>query len=171
MEQFAFHTIGAISIDAIAPAHITSVLQPIWLTIPETASRVKQRLHAVMAWVWAHGYPSLNPVDVVGHLLPAQPSKSVRVEHQPEMPWPDIPAFVQKHLRTAQQYDVTRSMLEFLILTAYRSGEVRTMKWSEVDQEAKIWIPTSRAYESQATTSCSVIFSCCRDLDGVKGIT
>ncbi|WP_270797022.1 tyrosine-type recombinase/integrase, partial [Aeromonas sp. QDB11] len=107
LEQYAFPTIGAISIDAITPAHIASVLQPIWLTIPETASRVKQRLHAVMAWAWAHGYTSANPVDVVGHLLPAQPSKSVRVEHQPAMPWRDIPAFVQKHLRTTQQYDVT----------------------------------------------------------------
>ena len=55
LEQYAFPTIGAISIDAITPAHIASALQPIWLTIPETASRVKQRLHAVMAWAWAHG--------------------------------------------------------------------------------------------------------------------
>ncbi|MGL6466143.1 tyrosine-type recombinase/integrase, partial [Aeromonas hydrophila] len=61
LEQYAFPTIGAISIDTITPAHIASVLQPIWLTIPETASRVKQRLHAVMAWAWAHGYTSANP--------------------------------------------------------------------------------------------------------------
>ena len=150
LEQYAFPTIGAISIETITPAHIASVLQPIWLTIPETASRVKQRLHAVMAWAWAHGYTSANPVDVVGHLLPAQPSKSVRVEHQPAMPWRDIPAFVQKHLRTTQQYDVTRSMLEFLILTACRSGEVRAMKWSEVDLEARVWtLPAERMKAKQ----------------------
>lgn len=150
LEQYVFPTIGSISIDSITPAHIASVLQPIWLTIPETASRVKQRLHAVMAWAWAHGYTSANPVDVVGHLLPAQPSKSMRVEHQPAMPWRDIPAFVQKHLRTAQQYDVTRSMLEFLILTACRSGEVRAMTWSEVDLEARVWtLPAERMKAKQ----------------------
>ncbi|MFB2907885.1 integrase, partial [Aeromonas jandaei] len=59
---------------------------PIWLAIPETASRVKQRLHAVMAWGWAHGHCQANPVDVVNHLLPLQPSKAVRTEHQPAMP-------------------------------------------------------------------------------------
>ncbi len=150
LEQYAFPTIGAISIDAITPAHIASVLQPIWLTIPETASRVKQRLHAVMAWAWAHGYTSANPVDVVSHLLPVQPSKSVRVEHQPAMPWRDIPAFVQKHLKTAQRFDVTRSMLEFLILTACRSGEVRAMKWSEVNLEERIWtLPAERMKAKQ----------------------
>jgi integrase len=49
------------------------------------------------------------------------------------MPWIDIPAFVQKKLIASSRYDVTRPMLEFLILTAARSGEVRGMKWAEVD--------------------------------------
>lgn len=150
LEQYVFPTIGTISIDSITPAHIASVLQPIWLMIPETASRVKQRLHTTMAWAWANGYISANPVDVVNHLLPAQPSKSERVEHQPAMPWRDIPVFVQKHLRTASQSDVTCSMLEFLILTACRSGEVRAMKWSEVDLEARVWtLPVERMKAKQ----------------------
>lgn len=111
------------------------------------------------SWL-GHG-PIAIPVDVVSHLLPTQPNKSVRVEHQPAMPWRDIPAFVQKLLRTAQQYDVTRSVLEFLILTACRSGEVRAMKWSEVDLE----LPAKRM-----KATCSVISSCRRNPDGIKGI-
>nr|WP_279488055.1 hypothetical protein [Aeromonas veronii] len=155
--------IGQYSISAITPAQIAEVLMPIWLEIPETASRVKQRLHAVMAWAWAwaHGHCQANPVDVVSHLLPLQPSKAVRKEHQPAMPWRDIPAFVQLHLRTAQRYDVTRLMLEFLILTACRSGEVRAMKWSEVDLEAKIWTLPAERHEGQTYASRPVIYSRC----------
>ncbi|MFB0954839.1 MAG: tyrosine-type recombinase/integrase, partial [Aeromonadaceae bacterium] len=150
LEQYAFPVIGQLSIDTITPAHIAEVLQPIWLEIPETASRVKQRLHAVMAWAWAHGYCTANPVDVVSHLLPSQPSKSVRVEHQPAMPWREIPAFVKEHLLTTHRFDVTPTMLEFLILTACRSGEVRAMKWSEVDWEQKIWsLPAERMKAKQ----------------------
>ncbi|WP_279487831.1 tyrosine-type recombinase/integrase [Aeromonas veronii] len=150
LEQYAFPMIGQYSISAITPAQISEVLMPIWLEIPETASRVKQRLHAVMAWGWAHGHCQANPVDVVNHLLPLQPSKAVRTEHQPAMPWRDIPTFFQQHLRTAQHYDVTRLMLEFLILTACRSGEVRAMKWLEVDLEAKVWtLPAERMKAKQ----------------------
>jgi integrase len=145
LEQYAFPILGTFTMDSILPAHISNVLQPIWLTIPETASRVKQRIHAVMAWGWAHGYCSANPVDVVDHLLPLQPSKSVRTDHQPAMPWRDIPVFVKTYLSDVDRYDVTRSMLEFLILTACRSGEVRGLQWSEIDIDNAIWtIPADR---------------------------
>ena len=145
LEQYAFPILGMSSMDSILPAHISKVLQPIWLSIPETASRVKQRIHAVMAWGWAHGYCAANPVDVVDHLLPLQPSKSVRTDHQPAMPWQDIPAFVKEHLIYEGRYDVTRSMLEFLILTACRSGEVRGLRWPEIDIDNAIWtIPADR---------------------------
>ncbi|NJI19484.1 tyrosine-type recombinase/integrase [Aeromonas veronii] len=150
LEQYAFPRIGKLQISAITPAQIADVLMPIWLEIPETASRIKQRLHAVMAWAWAHGYCQANPVDVVNHLLPLQPSKAVRLKHQPAMPWRDLPAFVHNHLKTTQRFDVTRSMLEFLILTACRSGEVRAMKWSEVDLDARIWLlPAERMKAKQ----------------------
>ena len=110
----------------------------------ETASRVKQRCHTVMKWCWAHGSVKANPVDVVDHLLPQQPGKRERVSHQPSMPWRDIPAFVQKVLHTSAS-NVTRALLEFVILSAARSGEARAMTWDEVDLEAKVWIvPASR---------------------------
>ncbi|MCG8994363.1 hypothetical protein LH435_00740 [Laribacter hongkongensis] len=52
------------------------------------------------------------------------------------MPWRDIPAFVAEHLAGAARFDTTRAMLEFLILTAARSGEIRGMTWNEVDFDA-----------------------------------
>lgn len=94
---------------------------------------------------WAHGHCTANPVDVVVHLLPQQPSKLTRTEHQPAMPWRDIPAFINTHVRNAKRFDVTRSLLEMVILTACRSGEVRGMKWSEIDFDSATWtIPAER---------------------------
>ncbi|EJY6447542.1 integrase arm-type DNA-binding domain-containing protein, partial [Salmonella enterica] len=82
LEQHAFPLLGNLTLDAITPANIAEVLRPIWLSLSETATRVKQRIHAVMQWGWAHGYCAANPVDVVDHLLPQQLSVSVRTEHQ-----------------------------------------------------------------------------------------
>ncbi len=150
LKQFAFPHIGNFPLDQIQPRNIADVLRPIWLTKAETASRLKQRLHAVLAWGWAHGHCSSNPVDVVSHLLPQQPGKSVRTQHQPAMPWKNIPGFVGKNLRGDNRHDVTRSMLEFLILTASRSSEVRGMKWEEVDLKAAVWtVPAERMKTQQ----------------------
>lgn len=143
LETYAFPVIGDCALDSITPALIADVLRPIWLSKPETASRLKQRLHAVIAWGWAHGFCASNPVDVVQHLLPKQESKELRTQHQPAMPWREIPEFIAKDLRNG--VGVTRPLLEFLILTATRSGEVRGMLWQEVDIEQAVWvIPESR---------------------------
>ena len=145
LEQYASPIIGRQPINAITPAHIASVLQPIWLEIPETATRVKQRLHAVMAWAWAHGFCQANPVDVVDKLLPLQPSKAIRTQHQPAMDWRILPAFYQQHLANAERFDVSRALLSFVILTGCRSGEARSMRWEELDLDAAIWtIPADR---------------------------
>lgn len=60
--EYAFPIIGSLPINEIQPRHIADVLRPIWLTKAETASRLKQRLHAIMAWGWAHGHCVANPV-------------------------------------------------------------------------------------------------------------
>lgn len=150
LADYAFPEIGALPLNEIQPRHIANVLRPIWLTKAETAGRVKQRMHAVMSWGWAHGHCTANPVDVVNHLLPQQPGKSVRTEHQPAMPWRDIPKFITEKLRSISRYDVTRPMLELLILTAARSGELRGMCWPEIDLKEAIWtIPAERMKAKQ----------------------
>lgn len=143
--EYVFPKLGLKYLQEIQPADVAAVLKPIWLTKPETASRVKQRIHAVISWGWAHGYCHSNPVDVVSHLLAQQPGKAVRTQHHPAMPWRDIPDFLKTHLKPGKRPDVTRSVLEFLILTASRSGEVRGMTWAEVDLKKGIWvIPAER---------------------------
>lgn len=145
LTQYAFPHIGKMALDQIQPKHVADVLRPIWLDKAETASRLKQRIHAVMSWAWAHGYCQSNPVDVVVRLLPQQPGKAVRTEHQPAMPWQAIPKFWKTHLSVPEPRDLTRSLMKVLILTACRSGEVRGMRWSELDFDAAIWsIPAQR---------------------------
>ncbi len=146
LEQYVFPVLGSVTLDQLQPSHIAAALKPIWLSKPETAGRVKQRIHAVMAWGWAHGYCVANPVDVVVHLLAAQPNKATRTQHQPAMPWQSVPQFVREHVANeVNRYDVTRALLMFLILTASRSGEARGMKWPEVDFDNAVWtVPAER---------------------------
>lgn len=144
LRDYVFPGIGAKKIASLAPADFADVLRPIWLSKPETATRVKQRCHKVMKWSWANGLVQGNPVDVVDHLLPRQPGKRERVRHQPAMDWRAIPGFVSASLRSGST-NVTRALLEFVILTVARSGEARAMQWDEVDERARIWtMPAER---------------------------
>lgn len=141
LEMYAFPSIGAIKVGAMTPQHFANMLRPIWLEIPETARRIKQRCHSVMASCFAQGHTQGNPVDVVSMLLPKQgPTQN----HQPAIPWPEVPAFVAKHL-TRDPVLGARAALLFLILTAARSGEVRGARWREIDLQAKLWtVPAER---------------------------
>jgi integrase len=142
LEAYAFPLLGAKKLDAIAPANCADVLRPIWLEKAETASRVRQRMHAVMQWAWAHGHIAANPVGVVDYILPKQNAKK---EHQPAMPWRDVPTFVKAHVAEFKPGEATRAAPLFLILTAARSGEVRGAVWDEFDLETGVWaIPGER---------------------------
>jgi integrase len=147
-ETYVFPKLGAKKLDAIPPADCADVLRPIWLDKQETASRTRQPMHAVMQWAWAHGHVAANPVTVVDHILPKQTGKK---EHQPAMPWRDVPEFVKNHVAEFKQGEATRAALLFLILTAARSGEVRGAVWGEFDLDAGIWtIPAQRMKAKEA---------------------
>lgn len=144
LRAYAFPKIGARKVADLTPADFAEVLRPLWLSKPETAGRVKQRCQTIMKWCWAHGLVAGNPVDVVNHLLPQQPGKRERVQHQPAMEWPNVPAFVANVVRDGAP-NVTRALLEFIILTAARSGEGRAMKWGEFDPASHVWtVPADR---------------------------
>lgn len=142
LETYVFPKLGDRKLDAISPGDCADVLRPIWLAKAETASRTRQRMHAVMQWAWAHGHITANPVTVVDHILPKQ---IVQKEHQPAMPWRDVPTFTKTHLVGEGRKDISRVALLFAILTAARSGEVRGATWNEFDLTAAVWtIPGER---------------------------
>ena len=119
-------------------------LSIIWIDKPDTASRLKQRCSIVMDWCVAQEMCAGTPVGVVGKLLPKQQSKRARVVHQPSLPWSEVPAFIDEVLHN-KQASLSKLMLEILILTAARSGEVRGMTWDEVDLTKAVWtVPASR---------------------------
>lgn len=142
LEAYVFPTLGAKALETITPKDCADALRSIWLEKPETASRTRQRMQSVMQWAWAHGHVAANPVVVVDHLLPKQ---SAKVEHQPAMPWRDVPTFVKAQMIDLPPGDSARAALLLLILTATRSGEVRGATWDEFDLAMQVWtIPAER---------------------------
>ncbi|MBY6129434.1 MULTISPECIES: tyrosine-type recombinase/integrase [Erythrobacteraceae] len=140
LEKYAFPKLGDRLVDDIEGPVIRECLLPIWLDKPETARRVKQRIGVVLDWAYANGMRETEaPMRSLGRALPRQPKQD---SHFAAMPYKDIPAFLEHlHKRTT----VARLALEFLILCASRSGEVRGAKWAEIDLKNRLWtIPAER---------------------------
>lgn len=116
------------------------VLEPIWVEKTETAKRLRGRIEMVLDWAGARGFrEGPNPARWRGHLdkLLAKPSKVHRIVHHRALAIDDIGAFMVR-LRAAD--GVGARALEFAILTAARSGEVRGATWKEIDLEARLWV-------------------------------
>jgi integrase len=124
------------------------VLKPIWEKKPETASRVRQRCEAVVAWAMAHGYrDGKNPFTWRGHLDAVLPKTSALkklrgTRHHPALPYTDLPAFMAQLRRNDS---LSARALEFAILTAARTAEIIGARWREFDLQAGVWtIPAVR---------------------------
>ena len=142
LENYVFPTFGSLHVDNIGTPEILSVLNPIWLTKPETARRVRQRIHTVLEWAKASGFRSGdNPVDGISKILPKQP---VSKKHHTALPYKEVPIFI-KSLRSINAEGIAPLAFEFLILTATRTSEVLNATWDEINLEDKTWtIPDSR---------------------------
>ncbi|HLG87786.1 MAG TPA: integrase arm-type DNA-binding domain-containing protein [Alphaproteobacteria bacterium] len=145
LTAYAYPTIGKLSVSDIATAHVTKILEPIWTAKPETASRVRGRIEAVLDYAATHKWRDAeNPARWRGHLenLLAKRSKVARVEHHAALPWKDMAAFMDT---LTGQEGAGALALRFAILTAARTGEVIGARWAEIDTKEKIWtIPADR---------------------------
>jgi integrase len=131
-------------VDAIDTQAVLGVLQPVWGRIPETASRLRGRIEAVLDFAKAHNLRhGENPAAWRGHLALILPKRQkLSRGHHAAMPYAEVPAFIGK-LR--ERESVPALALEFLILTAARSGEVLGATWKELDLGSQVWvIPASR---------------------------
>jgi len=140
LEAHALPVIGDLPVAAVGTDEVLRVLRPIWERIPETASRVRQRIEAVLDAARVKGWRTgENPARWKGHLageLP-QPRKVKRVRHRPALAWQDTCAFMAA---LAERDGISAQALRFVILTAARTGEARGMRWREVDLDAKVWV-------------------------------
>jgi integrase len=140
LEQYTYPIIGDLAVDDITTAHVIKVLEPIWKTIPETASRVRGRIEKVLGWASVRGFRSGdNPARWRGHLAELFPAKGKThpVKHHTALPFSDVPTLMAG-LR--QEDRPSAHALEFLIVTAARTGEVLRATWDEFDLAAKVWI-------------------------------
>ena len=140
LAAYAFPVVGKLSLRHIRQEHILKILEPIWTTKTETATRVRGRMESILDWAKVNGLRSgENPAAWKGHLdhmLPA-PTRLKKIEHLTAVPVREMPGFMVK-LRQAA--GIAAQALEFLILTAARSGEVRGITWEEVSLDDALWI-------------------------------
>jgi integrase len=145
LNDYAYPVLGDLAVDDITTAHVVKALEPIWKTVPETASRVRGRIEKVLGWATVRGFRSGdNPARWRGHLQELFPSKGRMraVEHFDAMPFGEVPAFMAE-LR--QKDTLAARSLELLILTAARRGEIAHATWREIDLVRRIWtIPAAR---------------------------
>jgi integrase len=145
LNTYASPVFGHLPVAEIDTGLVVKCLAPIWESKTETASRVRGRIESVLSWATTSGYRSgENPARWKGHLenLLATISKTSRTKNHPSLPWPRIGAFMSA-LR--EREGVSARAVEFAILTACRSGEVRGARWAEFDTVGKLWtIPAER---------------------------
>ena len=142
LRDYAMPRLGCQRVDQVSTADVLAVLVPIWNEKRETARRVRQRISAVMKWTVARGYRDDNPAgDAISAALP---KNTAARQHQRALPHGEVGDAINA-VRASQAWPTTKLALEFVILTACRSGEVRGVRWDEVDIDAATWpIPGER---------------------------
>lgn len=153
LEIHAIPLLGDMPVADIEMAHVKKVLDPIWHERTETAARVRQRIERVLKWATVSGYrEGDNPArwsENLEEALPT-PSKIQKVRHMSALPWRRVPDFMAA-LR--EREGMGARALEFAILTAARSGEVRGATWDEIDLEARTWtVPADRIKAGRSHT-------------------
>jgi integrase len=145
MTRFASPVLGKLPIDTIDVGLVVKVLEPIWHERPETASRLRGGIEGVLAWATVRGFrQGDNPARWTNHLEELLPSRReiLPVEHFAALAYRDVPGLLAK-LR--ERNGITERALEFLTLTASRSGEVLGARWDEFDLAERVWtVPPER---------------------------
>ena len=145
LNTYAYPKLGALDVKIVDTTAVLDVLRPIWATKSETASRVRQRIEAVLDYATAiKARSGENPARWRGHLdhLLPKPSKVRTVKHHAAIDWRKAPTFMSE---LTKRRSVDARALAFAVLTAARSGEVRGMTWGELDLADKVWtVPAGR---------------------------
>jgi integrase len=153
IDKYATPILGKMLVRDIDTPHISKVLDPIWYKIPELANRLRRRIENILDFAKVKGYRTGdNPARWEGHLdhiyksrseaQQAKRERAGRSEHHAALPFAEVPNFM-KQLR--EKSGSSARALEFCILTAMRTSEIRKAAWEEIDFDAKVWsIPGPR---------------------------
>ena len=160
-------------VDLVTTADVMACLSPIWHQRPETASRVKQRISAVMKWSIAQGFQEDNPADE--RVTAALGSNKKRPQHMKASHHSKVAAAVGV-VEATDAHWATIAAFKFLTLTATRSGEVRNATWDEIDLSTATWtIPsehtkTQRAHRVPLSTGALAVLATALPKSGGKGL-
>jgi integrase len=140
LKTYASPHIGKMSVADIDTPHVLKVLNPIWHSKPDTAKRVRGRIEAVLGWAKIQGYRTGdNPARWNDHLKNALPAPSAvrKVKHQAALAYTEMPTFLAD-LR--ERKGMSALALEFTILTAVRTADVRKAKREQINRSARMWV-------------------------------
>jgi len=147
LETYAFPKIGKVKVGDVTTADVLEVLTPIWTAKPETARRVRQRIGTIMKWAVAQGWRQDNPADAIAQALPKH---SRAKAHRKALPYAEVAGCIET-VRASGAGATTKLALEFLVLTAARSGEVRGARWEEFDLGDRATCATCATWEIPAS--------------------
>lgn len=175
LREYAYPVLGTLRVDAIGSGEIMLALGPVWREKSETARRVLGRISTVLQWAKGRGYPCPAPLEEIAAARKALPKQTDITEHHAALGYAEVKGFISDlHKSTAS--DAVKLALEFLILTAARSGEVRLAHWSEIDEAGATWtIPGARMkagkeHRVPLAARCLEILKAARKLSDGKGL-
>jgi len=140
LSTYAYPVIGTMDVADVGVSEVMQILEPIWYTKTETASRLRGRLESILSWAIVRGHRAPpNPAVWRGHLdsLLPKPSRVHTIINHPALDWREMPGFMAD---LSRRPGTSARALEFTILTAARSGEVRKARWEEIDWRDRLWI-------------------------------
>ena len=143
LETYAYPSIGELPVSEVTPGHVMAILEPIWSGKRETARRVKQRISAICRWAVAQGHRTDDPAGIV--IDAALPRNGVERRHMPALPYGEVAGCIARVHASRRASRSSKLALEFLVLTAGRSAEVRKATWDEIDMDGATWtLPAAR---------------------------
>ena len=172
LRTYAEPVFGTTPVDAIDRELVLGALIPIWAEKTETATRVRSRIELVLNYARGRGLRTgENPAVWRGNLdavLP-KPRKVTAIVHHPALPYERMPAFLAALRRRT---GLGARSLEFAILTAARTGEVRGARWSEIDMQARLWLvpaPRMKARREHRVPLSAAVLALLKALPKVAG--
>ena len=170
LASYVYPRIGNLPLNEVSGADLFATIQPVWTTHRATATKVRTAINAIYAWAIANDIATTNPLhNVKGALLKV----GGQVTHRKALAWADVPAMLAT-IRDSGAAETTKLAVEFLALTAARSGEVRGAEWGEID--GGVWtVPASRMKQGKPhrvplSTAALAVLAKARALTGGHGL-